>query len=98
MRLSLLAFTLSILTLSSASAEETRCHTTCNWGQCYTRCWPVYSEYELYLRGQAAATRELDYRSGDRGYGARQRFNGACTRALESGVDPDLMSSYGCRN
>jgi hypothetical protein len=80
-----------------AHAAEWRCYGGTNyyWNQSYSssRCGWVYSEQEIYEQHQSAAERGLDYNS--RG-GTRRASERACTQALESGVDPDLMRSYGC--
>jgi hypothetical protein len=80
-----------LASLSTAShAAQLQCGTTYGW----YRCREVYSDQELYERGQAAAERNLDYNS--RG-GTRRPSSGACNRAIESGMDPDDIRSYGCR-
>jgi hypothetical protein len=98
MRTILLAYIFSVLTLTNASAAETQCRSICDYYQCFTRCRQVYSLQELYERNQYNSERELDYRRRDQGHGSRYRLDNACTRALEAGVDPELMTSYGCRN
>lgn len=87
--------TLAALTVP-ANAAEYRCRSYCpTYNQCFSRCAWFYSEQELYERGQVAAERGLDFNS--RG-GTRRASPLACQNALEAGVDPDVMESYGCRN
>lgn len=92
-----LIIALAMLTsIAPASAAEYRCNTYCpTYNQCYSQCAWFYTPQERYERGQANAERGLDYNSQG---GTRRASPYACTRALESGVDPDIMSSYGCRN
>jgi hypothetical protein len=87
-RFAMLATLAAILagTASQSNAALWRCTTNyCGW---------VYSEQELYERGQRDAIRELDYNS--RG-GTRRASDRACKAAIEAGVDNDLAWSYGCR-
>jgi hypothetical protein len=79
-------------TASQSNAAQWRC--TTNYNGYGSSCGWVYSEQELYERGQRNAIRELDYNS--RG-GTRRASDRACKAAIEAGVDNDLASSYGCR-
>jgi hypothetical protein len=91
----LLIGTIVLVLTGSAYSAEYRCKTNCSSGQCYSRCAWFYTEQELYEQGQRNGERGLAYNS--RG-GTRRASPLACQNALESGVDPDVMRSYGCRN
>ena len=91
-----LIFALAIvMNAAPAPAYELRCQTYYDyWNRgSYSRCQPWFSSEEIYQGNQRAAEQGLDYNS--RG-GTRRASERACTQALESGVDPDLMRSYGC--
>jgi hypothetical protein len=81
-------------TACQSNAAQWRCTTNYNGYGSSSHCGWVYSEQELYERGQRNAIRELDYNS--RG-GTRRASDRACKAAIEAGVDNDLASSYGCR-
>ena len=95
-RFAMLATLAAILagTASQSNAAQWRCTTNYNGSGSSSHCGWVYSEQELYERGQRNAIRELDYNS--RG-GTRRASDRACKAAIEAGVDNDLASSYGCR-
>jgi len=98
--MSKLVFALALTAFAvPANAAEWRCSGTNyygSWNQSYSssRCGWVYSDQELYARGQRRAVEELGYNSHG---GSRRASDRACKNAIESGVENDLASSYGCR-
>jgi hypothetical protein len=81
-------------TASPSNAAQWRCTTSYNGNTSSSHCGWVYSQQELYERGQRNAVRELDYNSAG---GTRRPSDRACKEAIERGVENDLASSYGCR-
>jgi hypothetical protein len=91
-----LSTVISLLISTPVAAAEYRCRHYCPyWNQCYSSCSWFYTEQELYERGMANAERNLDYNSQG---GTRRPSAGACTRALEAGVENSVRWSYGCRD
>jgi hypothetical protein len=79
---------------SPSVAAEWRCSTSCSGNSCSSRCGWVYSQQELYEAGQNRGIRNLDYNTQG---GTRRPSDAACTAAIESGADPDVIRSYKCQ-
>jgi hypothetical protein len=93
MRAVLLA-TVTVLVATAADARVWRCTSNCAGGSCTSSCAWFYSEQERYQQGQNAAGQALDFYSGG---GMRRPPERVCTNGLESGIDPDVLRSYGCK-
>jgi hypothetical protein len=85
-----LATAVLALTATASNAVEIQC----SYYGAYSKYVPWYADQEIYECNQGAAERSLDYNS--RG-GTRRPSDAACNRAIESGMDPDAIRSYGCR-